>query len=53
MVLVASSLSVGGSGTLQGGIRAHVAAWASMGHEEVVIDPGFPLPNRRNEKSEK
>ena len=26
--LVASSSSVGGSGTLQCGIRAHVAAWA-------------------------
>ena len=31
-VMVASSSSVGGSGTLQCGIRAHVATWASMGH---------------------
>ena len=31
--LVASSSLVGGSGTLQSGIRAHVAAWASMGRE--------------------
>ena len=45
MVLVASSLSVGGSGTLQGGIRAHVAAWASMGHEEVVIEEGYLVHN--------
>ena len=34
--MVASSSLVGGSGTLQCGIRAHIAAWASMGHEELV-----------------
>ena len=34
--LVVSSSSVGGSGTLQCGIRVDVASWASMGHEEVV-----------------
>ena len=31
--MVASSLPVGGLATLQCGIRAHVAAWAWMGHE--------------------
>ena len=31
--LVASSCLIGGSRTLQIGIRAHVAAWASMGRE--------------------
>ena len=31
--LVASSSPVGGSRTLQIGIRSHVAVWASMGHE--------------------
>ena len=48
--MVASSSSVGGSGMLQCGIKAHVAAWASMGHEQAVIEVGFPLPSRRNEK---
>ena len=33
LVLVVSSSPVGGLGTLQIGIRAHVAAWASMGRE--------------------
>ena len=45
-VMVASSSPVGGSGTLQCGIRAHVAAWASMGHEEAVTEVGCPLPSR-------
>ena len=36
--LVASSSPVGGSRTLQCGIRAKVAAWASMGHEDVVTE---------------
>ena len=48
--MVASSSLVGGSGTSQCGIRAHVAAWASMGREEAVTEAGFPLPSRRNEK---
>ena len=39
--MVASSSPVIGSGTLQSGIRAHVAAWASMGREEAVIEAGF------------
>ena len=34
--IVASSSSVGGSGTLQCGIKDLVAAWAWMGHEDVV-----------------
>ena len=52
--VVASSLLVGGSGTLQCGIKAHIAAWASMGHEEVVTEAGYPLPNReKNEKDRK
>ena len=40
--MVASYSPVGGSGTLQCGIRAHVAAWASMGHEEVVTEARLP-----------
>ena len=36
--MLASSSPVEGSGTLQCGIRAHVAAWASMGHEESVTE---------------
>ena len=49
--MVVSSSSVGGLGTLQCGIRAHVAAWASMGREESVTEASFPLPNKgKNEK---
>ena len=44
--MVASSSPVEGSGTLQCGIRAHVVAWASMGHEESVTEESYPLPNR-------
>ena len=44
--MVASSSPVGGLGTLQCGIRAHVAAWASMAHEEAVIEARLPLPSR-------
>ena len=51
--MVASSSPVGESGRLQCGIRAHIAARASMGHEELVIEAGFPLPSRKNEKLEK
>ena len=36
--LVASSLPVGGSGMLQYGIGALVAAWALIGHEDAVIE---------------
>ena len=36
--LVASSSPVEGLGTLQYGIRAKVAAWACMGHEDAVIE---------------
>ena len=36
--LVASSSPVGGSGTLQCGIVALVAAWARMGHEDAVTE---------------
>ena len=50
-VMVVSSLPVRGSRTLQCGIRAHVTAWALMGHEESVIEASYPLPNR--EKNEK
>ena len=39
--MVASSSPVRGSGMLQCGIRAHVVAWASMGHEEAVTEGGF------------
>ena len=53
-VVVASSSSVGGSGTLQCGIRAHIAAWASMGHEEAVTKARLPSAQlRRNEKDRK
>ena len=45
-IMVASSSPGGGSGALQCGIKAHVAAWASMGHEEAVIEASYPLPNR-------
>ena len=49
--LVVSSSPVGGSGTLQCGIRAHVVAWASMGHEESVTEASYPLPNKgKNDK---
>ena len=44
--MVVSSSPIGGSGTLHCGIRAHVAAWASMGHEESVTEASYPLPNR-------
>ena len=44
--MVASSLLVEGSRMLQCGIRAHVAAWASMGHEEAVTEASYPLPNK-------
>ena len=47
--MVVSSSPVGGSGTLQCGIRAYVAAWASMGHEE-LISRG-KLPEHRRKKS--
>ena len=36
--LVASSSPVKGSGMLQYGIRAKVAAWDSMGHEDAVTE---------------
>ena len=49
-VMVESSSPVGGSRMLQCGIRAHVAAWASMGHENGVTEEGCPLPSRTNEK---
>ena len=53
-VMVVSSSPVRGSRTLQCGIRAHIAAWASMGHEESVTEVSFPLPNRgKMTKSEK
>ena len=45
-VMVASSSLVGGLGMLQCGIRAHIAAWASMGHEEAMTEARLPLPNR-------
>ena len=45
-IMVASSSSVGGSGKLQCGIRAHIAAWALMGHEEAVTKAGYPRPSR-------
>ena len=49
--MVVSSSSFGGLGMLQCGIRAHFAAWASMGHEESVTEASYPLSNsRRNEK---
>ena len=51
--MVASSTPVGGSGMLQYGIRAHVAAWASMGREGSLTEAGFPLHNRRNQKIRK
>ena len=38
---IASSSSVGGSGTLQYGIRTKVAAWAWMGHEDAVTKPSL------------
>ena len=39
---------------LQCGIRAHVAAWASMGHEEAVTEARLPSAQlRRNEKDRK
>ena len=44
--LVAASSPVGGPGMLQCGIKAHVAAWASMGYEESVTEESYPLPNR-------
>ena len=44
--MVASSSLVRGSGTLQCGIGAHVAAWASMGHEELVTETSYPQPSR-------
>ena len=43
--MVASSSLVEGLGTLQCGIRSHIAAWASMGHEEAVTEAGYPLPS--------
>ena len=52
--MVASSSSVGGSGMLQCGIRAQVVAWASMGHEKLVTEASYTLPNKKkNEKSKK
>ena len=45
--LVASSSPVEGSRTLHYGIKAYVAAWASMGREESMIEVGFPLPNKK------
>ena len=44
--LVASSCPIRGLGMLQCGIRAHIGTWASMGHQEVVTEVGYPLPNR-------
>ena len=41
-MLVASSSLVEGLGMLQCGIRAHVVAWASMGHEEAVTEARLP-----------
>ena len=36
--MVPSSSLVKGSGTLQRGIRAHVAAWACMDHQDAVTE---------------
>ena len=47
LVWVASSSPVGGSGTLQSGIRAHVAAWACMDHQDAVTKAGFPSAQQR------
>ena len=44
--MVASSSLVEWSGTLQCGIRAYVAAWASMGHEEPVSRDMLPEHSR-------
>ena len=41
-IMVASSSLVGGLRMLQCGIRAHVVAWGSMGHEEAVTEARLP-----------
>ena len=52
--MVVSYSPVGGSRTLQCGIRAHVVAWASTGHEKLVTEASYPLPNKgKMRKSEK
>ena len=48
VVWVASSSPVGGSRTLQSGIRAHVAAWACMDHQDAVTEAGFPSAQQRS-----
>ena len=44
LVLVASSSPIGESRTLQIGIRAHVAEWASTGCEDGVTEEALPSP---------
>ena len=46
--MVASSSPVGGSGTLHCGIRAHVAAWAWMGHERSARKGRLPSAQQRS-----
>ena len=48
-VMVASSSPVGGSGKLQFGIRAYVAAWAWIDREDAVTEAGFPSAQQRSE----
>ena len=45
--MAASSSPVGVSGMLQCGIRAYVAAWPSMGHEEQVSRGRLPEHSRK------
>ena len=47
--MVASSSPVEGSGTLHCGIRAHVATWAWMDHEDVVTEARFPSAQQRSQ----
>ena len=47
--IVASSSPVAKLGTLQCGIRAHVAAWAWMDREDAVTEVGFPSAQQRLE----
>ena len=47
--MVASSSLVGGSGTLHCGIRAHVATWAWMDHEDAVTEAALPSAQQRSE----
>ena len=51
--MVASSSLVGGSGTLQSGIRAIVAAWAWMDHQDAVTEAGFLSAQQRSEMDDK